>query len=197
MNNLQRVYRDENSEVFLFSIDENLSMLDISIIPKEELEKILRYKEDIDRIKRLLARTFLFEYCQQHYNLKDFTFKYTKNQKPQYKYNDSIDFSISYSKDIIVVALSTKYRVGVDIEFIDTSIVLKEIASEFMNKIQLTKFMQLDKIDKDKYFYEIWTSKESLLKAQGNGLLIDPKDIVNDEGKLIYFKDYVINLSLC
>jgi len=194
MKTLQRIYSDTHSEVYIFNSNENRANINTTIIPDEQLNKILKYRKDEDQAKRLLARTFLFEYCQKRYSLNDFSFEYTKNQRPKFRYSD-IDFSISYSQNIIAIALSTKCKIGVDIEFINPSIVTKKIAFEFMNKKELTTFLKINKNDRYKYFYEVWTAKESLLKARGNGLTLNPKDIVNNFGKLIYFEKYIINLT--
>jgi len=195
MKNLHKIYSDEDSEVFIFSVEQNISMLKQDIIPKDQLAKILKYKQDIDKSKRLLSRTFLFEYSQKNYNLNNFTFEYTKNQRPKFKYSD-IDFSISYSKDIIAIAISKKYTVGIDIEFVEPLIVTEKTAFEFMNDNELVTFMQINEKEKHRYFYDIWTSKESFLKAKGDGLYINPKDVENELGKSFYFQEYIINLTM-
>ncbi|WP_321779478.1 4'-phosphopantetheinyl transferase family protein [Sulfurimonas sp.] len=194
MNALEKVYSDENYEIFVFAIEQNSSMVDTSIIPNEQLDKIQKYKQDIDKIKRYLARTFLFEHCAKKYGLKDFSFIYTNKKRPKFKHS-KVDFSISYSKNLIAVALSTNATVGVDIEFMEPSIVSKSIAAEFMNTIQLSKFNTLTKKDRDNYFYKMWTSKESLLKAMGDGLYINPKTVTNEIGDFFYFKDYIISFT--
>ena len=191
MNALEKVYSDEYCEIFVFGIEQNSSMADISIIPKEQLEKIQKYKQDIDKSKRILARTFLFEYVKKNYNVKDFSFEYTDKQRPKFKHT-KVDFSISYSKNIIAVALSRNAKVGIDIEFVEPSVVSKSVASEFMNTTQLAKFNTLTNKDRDNYFYEMWTSKESFLKASGDGLYVNPKTITNETGEFFYLKDYII-----
>jgi len=194
MKTLQKIYSDKDSEIFIFNCDENRAIINHNIIPDEQLKRILEYKNDEDQIKRLLARTFLFEYCQKRYNLNNFSFEYTENQRPKFKYSD-IDFSISYSQNIIAIAVSTKSRIGVDIELLEPSIISKKVAYEFMNDKELTTFIELNKSDRIKYFYEIWTAKESLLKARGDGLCTNPKDIINNSKKLIHFKEYIISFT--
>ena len=106
-----------------------------------------------------------------------------------------MNFSISYSKDVIGIALSQNRAIGLDIEYIDPSIVSKQVAMEFMDDTQLLIFSRLTSQEKNRYFYEIWTSKESFLKATGSGLLVNPKTVVNNEGKSSYYKDYIINCT--
>jgi len=194
LKSLKRIYSDKDSEIFIFNIEQNCSMLNNSIIPKEQLEKIKKYKEEIDRNKRILSRTFLFNYCQEKYNLDNFSFEYTNNQRPKFKYSN-INFSISYSKDIVVVALSTTLRVGIDIEYIESSAVSNNVALEFMDTTQFLEFNNLIKEDRDTYFYKVWTSKESYLKVSGDGLYINPKTITNEIGEFLYFKNYIISFT--
>lgn len=191
MNNIEIIDIDKNSKIFIFNIEENIALLNESIIPTEQLKKIQRYKEEKDRIKRILAREFLFNYAREKYNLEDFSFEYTNNQKPKFK-NSELNFSIAYSKDMIGIAISQKHKLGLDIESIETKVVSKQTAFEFMSDAQLLIFTQLSEKEKDRYFYEIWTSKESFLKATGSGLLVNPKSIINNKGKFFYFKDYII-----
>ena len=106
MTDIKIIDIDENSKIFLFNVEKNIAFLNQSIIPNEQLEKIRRYKEDKDRTKRVLARSFLFNYCKEKYNLEDFSFEYTNNKKPKFK-NSELSFSISYSMSVIFWVVTT------------------------------------------------------------------------------------------
>ena len=194
MNDVEIIDIDKNSKIFILNIEKNMGLLNESIIPNEQLQMIQRYIEEKDRTKRVLARSFLFKYAQEKYDLEDFSFEYVNNQKPRFK-NSELNFSISYSKDVIAIAFSQKPAIGLDIEYIDPSIVSKQVAMEFMDDTQLLTFSRLTSQEKNRYFYEIWTSKESFLKATGSGLLVNPKTVVNNEGKTSHYKDYIINCT--
>ncbi|RLA76601.1 MAG: hypothetical protein DRG30_02445 [Epsilonproteobacteria bacterium] len=194
MNDLETIDIDADTKIFIFSIEKNSFMVDNSIIPMEQIKKIKKFKNTKDRTKRLLARTFLFNYCKKNYILEDFTFAYTNNQRPRFKGTHKIDFSISYSKDMVAIAISTMGIVGLDIEYMDDSIVSKSVALEFMNGAEFSTFVNIKKEHIINYFYEKWTAKESFLKASGDGLRVNPKTVTNSLGKTIYFQDYVINI---
>ncbi len=193
MYNLKTIDIDANTKIFVFDIESNSSIVDSSIIPMEQLRKIEKFRDAKNRTKRLIARIFLFNYCKINYGLEDFSFEYTNNQRPRFK-SAKLDFSISYSRDMVAIAISTKGIIGLDIEYMDSSIVSKDVAREFMSSVEYETFTGLKKDAMKRYFYEKWTSKESFLKASGNGLYIDPKTITNDLSKTIYWQDYVINI---
>ncbi|MEA1893030.1 MAG: 4'-phosphopantetheinyl transferase superfamily protein [Campylobacterota bacterium] len=186
MNDVEIIDIDENTKVFIFSVDKNIAMANLSMVPK--------YREDIDKTKRLLARVFLFEHCKKHYGLEDFSFEYTDKGRPKFK-NSEIDFSISYSKDIIGVAISTKPKIGLDIEFLEPLMVSDRVALEFMSSDEFLTFSKLINDDKKRYFYEVWTSKESFLKAKGDGLYTNPKGVVNTKGQFFYFKNFIASFT--
>jgi len=80
--------------------------------------------------------------------------------------NPYVDFNISHTDGCVVCALTSKGRLGIDIEKI------KRIDLEdFRKSMRFEQWKQIDE-SKNKYkiFYDIWTKKESTLKADGRGL---------------------------
>lgn len=121
------------------------------------------------------------------YGLSDFTFSYTDIKRPTLKQTD-IDFNISYSKSLIAVAISTKNKIGVDIEYIDHSFDIMSIIPACMNNEELKIFELLKNSERLNYFYSLWTYKEALVKLLGGGLYLDLKEITNPN---------VNNLNIC
>lgn len=78
-------------------------------------------------------------------------------------------FNISHSKGVIALAISKDYPIGLDIE------VLRDY------KDDLAKYISNDEeykhIKDNKSFFEIWTSKEALVKCLGSGLKDNVKNI--------------------
>jgi 4'-phosphopantetheinyl transferase len=133
-----------------------------------------------------------------------------ENNKPGFSLLPDFHFNISHSGAWAVCAVS-RNPVGADIEVvlpIDTS-----IAEDFFTDNELKTLTRLTKkSDKLDYFYEIWTIKESYLKATGSGLFKPPASfgiilnngVVTAEGDIeegYNFKRYSFNseykLSVC
>ena len=155
-----------------------MAYTDTSIIPLRQLEEINQYRQVQDRNRRLVSRTFLFKYLKDNYNLSDFTFSYTDIKRQTLKKTD-IDFNISYSKDLIAIAVSTKNKIGVDIEYINYSFDIESIIPTCMNSEELKTFELLQNSEKLNYFYSLWTYKEALVKLLGGGLYLDLREMTN------------------
>ena len=96
---------------------------------------------------------------------------------------EKIYFNMSHSKDFAACAISDK-PIGIDIETIKT----KDV--EHMDKILHPEEMLLlsfvtNPLEKKKYFYECWVSKESYLKNLGCGLSVRPNEFKVEEEKLV------------
>ncbi|MCP5015407.1 MAG: 4'-phosphopantetheinyl transferase superfamily protein [Ketobacter sp.] len=84
-----------------------------------------------------------------------------------------IDFNISHSKGIIVMAVAAKNRsIGVDIEMVTPTPAQPEIAAQFFSSTEKTSIYQLPTAQQTDRFFELWTTKESYIKARGKGLSI-------------------------
>ncbi len=128
----------------------------------------------------MLSRTFLFKYLKENYSINDFSFSYTDIQRPKLK-DINIDFNISYAKDLVAIAISTKDRIGIDIEYINHSFDIENTANYFMNEEESNRFNSLKDKERFDYYYKLWTFKEALLKLTGKGLHDDLKEITNFE----------------
>ncbi len=183
----------ENVNIFLISIKDNINRVNSSLIPKEQIEDINLYTQSVDRQKRLISRSFLFEYCSHRYNINDFSFAYSDIKRPTL-HHSRLDFNISYSKDLIVVAIATGItRVGVDIEYINRSFDIEHTASLFMHQDELQYFDNIvQKNEKYNFYYNVWTQKEAYLKRIGKGLYQDPKQILTFEKEFKTFSNYFI-----
>jgi 4'-phosphopantetheinyl transferase len=169
-------------KIFLLDITDNHNNMQSDLIPREQLIDIQKYRFKRDRNKRLLARNFLYTYLKDRYGINSFELDYNQYQKPFLKDNKAIDFSISYSNDFVLVAVSHKHKVGADIEYIDKNINHNELKEVIMHNDEIKYYNQLQteeaKVD---FFFEVFSTKESLIKSMGMGLYFDVKaiDILN------------------
>ncbi len=83
------------------------------------------------------------------------------------KMNRSLNFSVSHSKELFVVAVSKNIRIGVDVENIDPNINPRQAASVAFSHEEIDHLQQSGFALNE--FFEIWTCKEAVLKATGAG----------------------------
>lgn len=115
--------------------------------------------------------------------------------------SDKCYFNISHSHGFIGIAVTSNNPVGLDIEMIRD---YKKSMDDYISSKE-----EFEYIKKPINFFEIWTSKESLLKAKGTGIKANLKNVpalpINGKKSFeneVYFSknfmidDYVISITL-
>jgi 4'-phosphopantetheinyl transferase len=81
-----------------------------------------------------------------------------------------LDFNLSHSHEIALIAAARGRAVGIDVEFVNRDFSFEEIARRFFTASEVTALLQLPRPLQRKAFFKCWTSKEALLKAKAMGL---------------------------
>lgn len=148
---------------------ENLLKTNLNKFPKEYQHKIENFRRWQDGQSSILGRLLLYKGIKDlsgdkiHYD----DLKYTKYKKPYFE-NSSIKFNISHSGEIVVCALCHNYEIGIDIELI-TNVELNDFKSQMTTKEWDNTLLSNNRDDS---FFDYWTQKEAVIKANGNGLTI-------------------------
>ena len=155
-----------------------INKVSLEILCDEEIKESKNFKIENDKLAYLSGRYWIRSIVGDYFkmNPKDLTFNIDKNGRPSIIniWNKNLDFNISHSDEFVILAMSNRLRVGIDIEKIrDIDIDLISYNC-FSNKEK--KYLK-EKNDKLVNFFKIWTLKESYLKALGCGLVEKIKDI--------------------
>jgi 4'-phosphopantetheinyl transferase len=170
----------------------NLYEIKLSNINNEEYHQHYNYlnKEEKQKAKEFLSNKLASEFalcrsiCKQlianHLNssIEEIEFKYTEKEKP-YLTGNPIFFNISHSKDYALIAIHNQ-NIGVDIEFMDKNIEIKELMKIFCFYHEIEWALAKDSVRR---FYNIWTVKEAILKHMGEGITVKefPHLVINNE----------------
>lgn len=92
---------------------------------------------------------------------------------------DRIEISLSHTKETIVVVVSKKARIGVDIEDVN-----RIVSDKLLNRI--VSLIDENKIEP----IRLWTIKEAFLKMTGSGLRLGMKNV-----KIVALKDNMFEAS--
>jgi 4'-phosphopantetheinyl transferase len=138
----------------------------------EKRNRISRFKF-IQDARRCLFGDLIVRYvlCNK-LNVKNgqLQFGYNEYGKPFLLEPSGFHFNMSHSGDWVVCGTDTK-PVGIDVEFI--KYVELDIAKRFFSTEEYDDLIHKDKTEEIlKYFYILWTLKESYIKAAGKGLSI-------------------------
>ena len=108
----------------------------------------------------------------------------TENEqgKPEIKGLDKLYFNLSHSGDWAVCSVSDS-PIGVDIEYVKGGALPN--VEKILHPYEVETFAFItNPMEKQKYFFECWTAKESYLKNLGIGLRIKPTEFYVDGDRL-------------
>ena len=84
----------------------------------------------------------------------------------------NLHFNLSHSEELVVVALSEGLKLGVDVECIHRPVFNMALAKRYFSKTELVDLIKLTEKQKTRRIAQLWTLKESYLKACGLGIRI-------------------------
>lgn len=82
-----------------------------------------------------------------------------------------IEFSISHSGRLVVVAVAREMPIGVDVEQMRPSRERRSLTASVLSAVEQAVFCSLPTEDREFGLLRYWTRKEALLKATGHGLV--------------------------
>ncbi len=142
-------------------------------MPKDIQERIRRYRKEENKYQLMIGRLLLKEGMQE-LEVTDFKLAdlyYNEFNCPLWR--ESINFNIAHSANVIACAFSTTMKIGLDIERV-REINLNNFAY-ILNEMDKENIQQ--STNKLTAFFKIWTIKEAVTKAIGEGLSIDVQQI--------------------
>ncbi|WP_317853661.1 4'-phosphopantetheinyl transferase family protein [Chakrabartyella piscis] len=168
----------------------------LSHVKKTRQDKVaLLRKKEVKRTS--LGAGLLLEYALQQedasYDVE--TLAYTPKGKPYFLGND-IYFNISHSGEVVLCVTSQK-NIGCDIEKIRETI--PKHLDKILSKTEMKCFETLSETEKKKYFFQLWTAKESIAKWNGAGLAFPFAEITvmdtNEVKSSIIYEETVVYLQ--
>ena len=178
-------------------LNKQFDHVDIFIYPMKKYLSSHTYfskKEISKKVSRNLISNLL--------QLSNVDFLVNNYGKPYLK-SERLFFNISHSENYLVIATSLNLELGIDIEEKDIELEYERLKKNVLTKKEYSEISIDNKFD----FLQIWTRKESVLKAIGKGLLIPPTTIdvflkenvqvnYHDSINKTSYKVYVQNVNL-
>lgn len=150
-----------------------------SLLTREELLLHERFRFARDRhrylVTRVLVRWVLSRYTQVPASAWQFAadqFGRPRIDGPMLDEVRGLDFNVSHTKGLIVLGVGRDIKFGVDVENTSGSAALDIVDHAFSSE-EACSLRSLSADKQEQRFFEIWTLKESLVKACGLGLQMD------------------------
>lgn len=193
-----------------YRMDSNYFNALIKYLTHEERDTINRYLKWEDGQRGLIGKILIRSLICNSYGFKNDDIYFLENEfgKPYFTGVKDLHFNISHSGEWIVCAIDSN-PIGIDVEEINDIDLC--IAHRFFTMEEHRDLMELDEKYRLDYFFDLWTLKESYIKAQGKGMSIPldsfsirkrGNDIsIKGTDKTFYFKQYEVEsnykLSVC
>jgi 4'-phosphopantetheinyl transferase len=145
----------------------------------------------LDLTEKRRAARFHFQHDQEHFAVgrgmlrlllsfylpfvpREIDFEYNQYGKPALKkiFHSEIQFNVSHSHGLALVAVSAKDPLGIDLEWMRPELAGLKIARRFFAPAEVAALEQLPEAHQKEGFFNCWTRKEAFIKAKGKGLSI-------------------------
>ena len=144
------------------------------ILADEERQRAERFKFDKHRNRFIAARGFMRVMLGRYLQSapEQIEFAYSDRGKPMLSqgFADTLQFNLAHSGDLALLAISPNGPIGVDVECIRTIKDADGLVARFFSSRENALFQKLSDDQKPGAFFNLWTRKEALLKATGEGI---------------------------
>jgi 4'-phosphopantetheinyl transferase len=145
------------------------------LLSAAERERAARFKFEKDRRLYTAAHAALRSLLAGYLNVApgDLEFESGRRGKPRLAptFNkDSLEFNLSHSHEVALIAVTREREIGVDVEHIKEDFAFAEVAERYFTAREVIAIRALPEGLQRRAFYQCWTSKEAFLKAKGVGL---------------------------
>jgi 4'-phosphopantetheinyl transferase len=153
---------------YVFAIPVSKSFQEIKyegVLSQTEIDKSTCFLHEGDRKSYLVRKYFLRMLLSKIGNLhpQKIEFSFTENKKPT---SGNIEFNVSHSHDMVIIAISPG-RIGIDVEYVKENFDFSGMLTACFCEQEIAHILDGNGIFN---FYKLWTRKEALLKATGEGL---------------------------
>lgn len=90
--------------------------------------------------------------------------------KPVLPHHPGLHFNLSHADDLAVIALSKTHEVGVDIENLSRTVDHDALSNKYLSATEQREFARVPDVQRSRHFLKMWTCKEAVAKALGDGL---------------------------
>jgi 4'-phosphopantetheinyl transferase len=153
-----------------------------NLLATAERERAARFKFEKDRQLYTAAHAALRSILAGYLNVApgDLEFESGRRGKPRLAptfTEDKLEFNLSHSHEVALIAVTRKREIGVDVERIREDFAFAEIAERYFTTKEVSAIRALPQDLQRRAFYQCWTSKEAFLKARGVGLSGDLDEV--------------------
>lgn len=150
------------------------------LLSPEELSTTARFKTEILQKRYVIGRGFLRSTLGEVLDCEPSSIEFAYNQsgKPELANAGlcgAVHFNVSHSHDVLALAISPAHAVGIDVEYVDQRADVSSIAKRFFSRLEFEHIEHQVADRQREMFFQLWTRKESIVKAYGKSLFSDTR----------------------
>jgi 4'-phosphopantetheinyl transferase len=147
----------------------------VSLLSGDEQARAERLRFEQQRRRFIVGRGTLRIILGRYLNLspEKVEFEYRPNGKPALLarlLHTGLCFNLSHSEEMLLLAVTQKREVGIDLETIRLNLDVERLAAQFFSPAERAELEGLPAEKRLASFFSGWTRKEAYLKARGEGL---------------------------
>src|SRR5580700_9321871 len=169
-------FSTERVDVWRVRLDEwKTAGLEAGILSPDELGRATRFHFEKDCLHFSRCRSALRQLLGGYLQIPaaKVRFEYLTAGKPRLVAEQnprSLQFNVSHSAGMALIAVGSQHRLGIDIEKIRSDVDTSSLAERFFSLRERTGLQSLPDHLRIQGFFACWTRKEAFLKATGEGL---------------------------
>ncbi|WP_198263492.1 4'-phosphopantetheinyl transferase family protein [sulfur-oxidizing endosymbiont of Gigantopelta aegis] len=159
---------------------ENKNALFLEQLSTEEQARSARFKFAIHRNRFISSHGFMRTVLANYLHIRPQQIEYKKGDqgKPSLANPEAglIEFNLSHTEDLAILAISKASAVGIDIEHNDRKTDWQGICKRFFTVSEQDALSVLPEEAQGRAFFDLWTRKEAYMKVLGTGLSLSPTE---------------------
>lgn len=165
---------------FRFSTPLSASDADQTNLPDIERRRALKFHHRIDRNRFVVGRNMLRQALALILEVNPVDAPICVEKGRPFldpAASDRCFFNLSHSGSSVMLILSQKHQVGIDVEVLRDFPDRDQVAQRVMTEEEFDQYRNLESACRSDAFYRLWVRKESILKYLGTGFAIEPNRI--------------------
>jgi 4'-phosphopantetheinyl transferase len=141
------------------------------LLDPDERSRADRFRFPADRSRYLAAHIALRDILGRYLQIDPVHIRYRTNEygKP-FVADQPVEFSLSHSSDVILIAVTRDRSVGIDVERIRPELDFQPIVDRHFSAREKSELLSVPQSIRYQHFFGMWTRKEAVLKMVGWGL---------------------------
>lgn len=176
LNTHNCLLNESRIDLWQFSLKNEFGDASQLLNPEERARAARFYFERHQRrftVARSMMRIILSRYLNTAPDRLEFT--YSAHGKPEVINSQRLQFNLSHSGDLALLAVGKNHPLGVDIEYYSAR-PFEGIARSLFSESELAEFRKVPISLRPAVFFHIWSQKEAFIKACGLGLSYPTKE---------------------